>query len=123
MLLVQNLAPLLFGRAPYFRARFRDRRKLAHPFIRPAGIDDSARAVSLLTFGNDGIQRAAPTAPNGFNVDLRLLTRRQRPEHIVRVGYVDVVINHDNVATEITAGATVGCNHSVLTCLTWTTLL
>src|SRR5437667_10950885 len=41
-LLIQNLAPLLFGYPPHFGTRFADRGKFAHPFIRPARIDHRA---------------------------------------------------------------------------------
>src|SRR5437016_13019987 len=47
-LLIQNLAPLFFRGTPYFRARFGDRRKLVHPFVRSARIDHRTRAVALL---------------------------------------------------------------------------
>src|SRR5262245_25913241 len=43
-LLIQNLAPLLFGCRAHSRTRFGDRRKLAQPFVRPAGVNDCARA-------------------------------------------------------------------------------
>src|SRR5438132_7891105 len=122
-LLIQNLAPLLLRGTAHFRTRFRDRGKLAHPFIRPARIDDGARAVTLLTFRNDWIKRPAPTAPNCFNVDLRIRARRQRPQHIVRIGYVDVIIDYDHVTTEVSARVAVGGNHSRLLCVTGIALL
>src|SRR5262249_55556476 len=88
--LIQNLAPLFFHSAADLRARFRDRRKITHPFIGTTSIYDGTRAVTLLTFGNDRVERATPTAPNHFNIDLRIRTRRQSPQHIVRISHIDI---------------------------------
>src|SRR5881628_2509706 len=58
--LIEDFPPLLFGSSADSGARFGDWRKLAEPFIRPARIDNRARAQSLLPFRNDRIERPTP---------------------------------------------------------------
>src|SRR6266498_6013637 len=78
-LLVQNLAPFLFSRAAHRRTRFGHGRKLAQPLVRPARVNDRARAVTLPVLRNDWIERAAPTAADDLDVFRRIRARRQRP--------------------------------------------
>src|SRR5438128_2397267 len=79
--------------------------------------------MSLLTFRNDRIERAAPTASNRFNVDLGIRTRGQSPQHIIGIRYIDIVINYDHVTSEVSACMTIGGNHAGLLCVTGLTLL
>src|SRR5215470_378988 len=71
-LLVQNLAPFLFSRAAHRRTRFGHGRKLAQPLVRPARVNDRARAVPLPVLRNDRIERAAPTAADDLDVFRRI---------------------------------------------------
>src|SRR6516225_142725 len=72
----EQLTPLSFRGAPDFGARFRNRRKVVEPFERSAGVDNRARAMTLLGFRNNRIQRAAPTSPDHLDIDLRIGARR-----------------------------------------------
>src|SRR5262245_6987825 len=122
-LLVQNLAPFLFSRAAHRRTRFGHGRKLAQPLVRPARVNDRARTVTLPGLRNDRIERAAPTAADDLDVFRRIRARRQRPEHVIRVRHINVIINDDHVTSEITAGVAVGRDHPGLTRVARITLL
>src|SRR5262249_43367620 len=89
-LLVQNLAPLLFGGATDRWTRFGYGRKLAHPLVRPARVNDRARAVAFLVLRNNRIERPAPTASDDLDVFRRIRARGQRPEHVICVRHVNV---------------------------------
>src|SRR5262245_44750118 len=84
-LLIQNLAPFLFSRAARRRTRFGHRRKLAQPLVRPARVNDRARAMTFPVLRNDRIERAAPTAADDLDVFRRIRARRQRPEDVIRI--------------------------------------
>src|SRR4030095_6533810 len=54
------------------------------------------------------IERAAPGAADKIYVVRRIRPRAHRPQHVVHVVGIDVVIDDDDVASEICAGATLG---------------
>src|SRR6185369_11925011 len=85
-------------------ARAGDRRKVLDPFERPAGVDQRARAEAFFRARDDRVERAAPAASHDVDRLLRIDARTDRPEHVVDVGNIDVVVDDDGVAAEIGAG-------------------
>src|SRR6202030_1620395 len=86
--------------------------------IRPARVNDGARTEPTLGHGNNGIECAAPTAANNFDIDFGIRTSADGPQHVVSVGDVDVIVDHDGVAPEICACMAIGGDHASLARMT-----
>src|SRR5579864_4926651 len=111
----QDFAPLCFHRATHFSARLGDRRKFVDPLVGPAAIDYRARGVALfVALADHRIQRAAPTAAYNFDILLGVGACAERPEYIIRVGGIDVVVHDNRVAAEVCADVTITGHHAGL---------
>src|ERR1700694_5641965 len=78
------------------------------PVPRPAGVDDRP-AVGEVALGlalrlDAWIERGAPGIVDDVDGGGGIGTRQHRPDQLLQVGYVDVVIGYDDVATRIGAG-------------------
>src|SRR5512132_49563 len=80
------------------------RRKLFAPFPRPYCLDNQPRVKALLPRLNDWIERTAPAATQQVDRRRRVGARADRPHHFVGIGNVDIIIDDNNVATEVSAG-------------------
>ena len=77
------------------------RRKFIAPLPWPNCLDDHARIVALLSRLDDRVERATPGAAQNIHRCCRVGPSRYGPKHFVRVGDIDVIIDDDNVPTEI----------------------
>src|SRR6185503_3450727 len=73
------------------------RRKLPEHLPRPARVDDGAR-VPRDALRQARVERAAPVAPDEVDVLGGIAARAHRPQHLVEVGGIDVVVHHDHEA-------------------------
>src|SRR5262249_8361769 len=110
----KDFAPLLLGPAPDLLARFRYRRKILHPFIRTTSVDNSTRTQSFLPLRNNWIERTAPTSADNLDVLFGIRPRSERPQYVIGIGDLNVVVNHDDIAAQVAAGMTVSRDHSGL---------
>src|SRR6266404_7587725 len=96
----------LFRFLPHLAAqlvgRLYHRRKVLEHFERPAGVDDGAR-VPGHAFGKTRIERPAPGAAQDVDVLGRVAARAHRPQHLVEVRRVDVVVDDHHEAAEVGA--------------------
>src|SRR5207253_9195206 len=90
------LTPLLGDLFSQIGAHLRDRWELVSPFPRTGRVDDEAGVEALLTDGDDRVQRPAPRALDQVEVLLRLRARAHRPDDVVQVRDVDVLVNDDD---------------------------
>src|SRR5581483_10410054 len=81
-------------------------RELVLPLERLRGVYYGPRAEALLVRRDDRVERAAPGAANDVNVARRLAAGGQRPQHLVGVVDVHVLVYHDHVAPQVRARAT-----------------
>src|SRR5258708_34450645 len=88
----KDLAPFLFHGQAHGRTGFRDRRELVDPLVGPTSVDDCPRAVAFLVALTDhGIQRTTPAPAHNLDVLLGIGARRERPQHVVGIGGIDVI--------------------------------
>ena len=92
-------------------ARFRDRRKVFHPFVRTRRVDDRARVEAFLSHLNDGIEGPAPAAAKDIDIFSRFAAGAHGPNNIVGVRRIDIVIDDDYETAEIGAGMALRCDH------------
>src|SRR5678816_641638 len=81
------------------------------------------RVKTFLARLNARIERSAPAAAENFDGLHRIGTAGQGPEHVKRVGRVDVLIDDDHVAAEICAGVDLGGDQHRLARMAWVALL
>src|SRR6185295_7331605 len=86
-----------------------DRRKLIAPFVRARRVNDGSRVKALALGRNGRIQWTAPAASQDIDI-LRLGAGRDRPNYIVRVIDIDIVVDDHDIATEIGTGAALTCD-------------
>src|SRR2546426_2336394 len=99
-----RLRPLIGDLFAQLGAHLRNGRELVAPFPRAGRIDHKPRVEALLPRRNDGIQRPAPGSLDEVVVLLRLGPRAHRPDHVVEIRHVNVLIYHDDQAAQIGAG-------------------
>src|SRR5260370_12414447 len=120
----KDLAPFLFHGLAHGRGGIRDRRELVDPFVGPAGVDRRPRAMALLVaLADHGIQRTTPAPAHNLDVLLGIGASRERPQHVVGIGGIDIVVHHNCVASQISAGVTIGGYHAGLSCVAGVALL
>ena len=103
LILVEEKAPLLYRCIHDFIACGRDRRKVVAPLPRPAGVDNGA-GVLVFTHPQHWIERAAPAIPKEFDIVGGFASGRHRPDHVERIGGIDVIVNDDNPPAHVVAG-------------------
>src|SRR5207247_8476701 len=97
-------APALEGLALGLgRRKLRDREPIA-PLPGPRRVDDRPRAEALLVRMDTWVERARPRARDDVDRFGRLAARAHRPEHLLEVHDVDVVVDDDRAATEVRPG-------------------
>src|SRR5207237_9629037 len=74
------------------------------PLPRPRRVDDRERAEALLVRVDARIERAAPRARDDVDRFRRLAAGAHRPEDLLEIHNVDVVVDDDGVATQVRAG-------------------
>ena len=103
-----NLSQLLLPFLRIFIARVgadRARRgEFIAPFPRPHRFDNHPRIMTLLSGRYDRIEWSTPSAPQNIDRRRGVGTRRHRPKHFIDIGDIDVLVNDDNVASQIGAG-------------------
>src|SRR6516164_706938 len=100
----QNMRPFGTDAGIEFLARARDDRKGVAPRPRPTGIDDDARIARIVVAIGHGIEHRAPATAQDFDAFARLEARAHRPHHLIHVGGIDVVVDHDHDPVGIGAG-------------------
>ena len=103
-----NLSQLLLPFLRIFIARIcadrARRREFIAPFPRPHRFDNHPRIMALLSGRYDRIEWSTPSAPQNIDRRRGVGTRRHRPKHFIDIGDIDVLVNDDNVASQIGAG-------------------
>src|SRR5262245_54045593 len=90
------------------------RKRLPAP-ERNAGVDHHARVASIdVAVIAHRIERRAPATVDDVDLVARIAARAHRPDHVVEVGRVDVVVDDDGPAVAIGAGVTMGRHHAGL---------
>src|SRR3989441_3230418 len=85
------------------RRELRDREAVA-PLPGPRRVDDRARAEALLVRMDARVERARPRARDDVDRLGGLAPRAHRPEHLLEIHDVDVVVDDHGVAAEIRPG-------------------
>src|SRR5215831_20465940 len=119
----QNVRPFGADAGVEFLARARDDRKGVAPRPRLAGIDDDARVARIVAAIGHGVEHRAPAAAQDFDAFARVEARAHRPHHLVHVGGIDVVIDHDHDPVGIGAGVALRGNQPGLLGVTGVLLL
>ena len=114
--------PLRHHRLLPLGADLRRGRKSFAPLKRPAGVDDHARAEALSFSRNDRIERAAPAASKNFRRIYRIGPAAHRPEHIVDVVGVDIVVDDNDVSAQIRCALALAGNKASLARMSGITL-
>jgi len=70
---------------------------------RPGRVKDRARIEALLGWMNDRVERPAPTAAQNIDISLGLTAGRHRPDYIVGVRGIDIVVNDHDKAAQVGA--------------------
>src|SRR5437879_6178224 len=102
-LIPEQVAELLFRPLFYFRARRVHRRKVCAPLEWPGRVDDRARVVALPILRYTRVERSTPRALDDVDRFDRIRAGAHRPDNVVQVHHVDVVVDHDHVAAEVRA--------------------
>src|SRR5260221_988042 len=90
-----------------------DRERIApRPWL--AGVDDDAGVARVLVAVGHGIERGAPASPQHLDVLARIEPRAHRPDHLVHVGRIDVVVDHNHPAVRVSAGVALRCDQAGL---------
>src|SRR6516165_2135475 len=100
----QNARPFGTDAGIEFLARARHDRKGVAPRPRLTGIDDDACIARIVAAIGHGIEHRAPAAAQDFDAFARFEARAHRPYHLVHVGGIDVVVDHDHDPVGIGAG-------------------
>src|SRR5439155_5931032 len=100
-LIPEQVAELLFRLLFHFRARCIHWRKVGAPLEGPGGVDDGPRAVALAILRDPRVERSAPCALDDVDRFDRIRARAHRPDDVVQVHHVDIVVHHDHIAAEI----------------------
>src|SRR5574341_1698953 len=103
--LLQQLFPLFAHGIFFLRVGSGGVGKLIAPFVGTGGVDDRARAVAHFLARDRWVEGTAPAAPKDFDGPRRIRTAGDRPQNVLRVGNVDIVIDHDDVPPQIGARA------------------
>lgn len=85
------------------RAGAGDLREFVHPFVGPAGVNDSARLEAAFAKRNARIDGIAPAAVHDLDVLGRIGSGATRPEFVAVPG-VDVVINDNHITRQQRSG-------------------
>src|SRR5262249_6918573 len=80
-----------------------------------AGVDHDAR-IAPVGFGvvAHRVESRAPTAVDDVDLLARVAACAHRPDHIIDVGRVDIVVHHDGPAVAVGAGVAVRRHHAGL---------
>src|SRR6516162_6482370 len=100
----QNARPFGTDAGIEFLARARHDRKGVAPRPRLTGIDDDACIARIVAAIGHGIEHRAPAPAQDFDAFARFEARAHRPYHLVHVGGIDVVVDHDHDPVGIGAG-------------------
>ena len=73
-------------------------------FERLAGVDDDAGVARIVVRVSHRVERGRPAAAQGLHALARIEPRAHRPDHLVHVGWIDVVVDHDDEAVGVGAG-------------------
>src|SRR4030095_8010406 len=113
-----NLSQLLLPFLRIFIARVRADRARRGEFIapvpRPHSFDNHPRIMALLSGRYDRIEWYTPSAPQNIDQRRGVGTRRHRPQRFIDMGDIDVLVNDDNVASQIGAGVALAGDESGL---------
>src|SRR6267142_3658661 len=103
-LATEQVAELLLRLALDLRARCVHGREVRPPLERTRRVDDRARAVALAVLRDARVERSAPRALDDVDRFDRIRARAHRPDDVVQVHDVDVVVDDDDVAAEVRPG-------------------
>src|SRR5262249_6950004 len=82
---------------------------------RDAGINDDTRIAPVgLGIVAHWIERRAPAAVDDVQLIARIATRAHGPDHIIEVGWIDVIVDDDGPAIVISPGVAMGGHHAGL---------
>src|SRR5882757_5429136 len=71
---------------------------------RLAGIDDDAGVARITLTISHRVERRRPAAAQNLHALARIAARAHRPDHLVHVGRIDVLIHHHDEAIDVSAG-------------------
>src|SRR5205823_6648039 len=101
-----------------------DRRREPVAPLPGAGRVDDEPAVEALLPGLDGrVEWAAPGAVDDVQAPLRIGARADRPDHLVQVGDVDVIVDDHRDAAEVSTAPALAGNVPGLACVAGVALL
>src|ERR687889_1399479 len=106
-----------------FVANRAGRWKAITPLIGPNRFNDHARIMSFLPRLNDWIQGATPCATQNVHRGCRIGASSDRPNNLIYVGDIDVLIDNNHVSTQVGTHMTLRRDQSSLLCMAWITLL
>src|SRR4051812_41732108 len=96
-LLIQDVSPLRFGLSAKLGGDLRGRRELVLPVVRTGGVDDRDRpsviAFFLFVRVEPRINTVAPDSPHDVQRRPRIAAGRDRPQYLVSVVGVDVLVD------------------------------
>src|SRR5258706_8263198 len=109
----EQMRPFLHDLILELRTGFRDARKLVLPSPRPASIDH--RPIALIGRpAQDRVQRRAPEIVDDLDALRRIAACRHRPDHVMQIGGIDVLIDDDHPAAGVNARPAIGRQHARL---------
>src|SRR5262245_60242578 len=107
--LLENLFPLRAHASLHLRIALDDRREFVLPFEGAYGFEHQTAVEAGFLARNDWVERAAPATPQEIDRRLGIAARAQRPNDLLEIKRIDVVVNDDAVAPQVSAGSDVGC--------------
>src|SRR6266851_2965709 len=104
---LEQMAEPLQRDAALFRRRQIHLRELVAPMPGPTGVDDRPAVgvvADRLALGLDArIERSRPGIADDVDRARRIRAREERPDELLKIGHVDVVVDHDHIAPAIGA--------------------